>query len=151
MLLCFLMGCTVGVCSAAAQTLSQEVVSTVEKTPEKTVNLQVIPLPAKIKPLDGQFALTEKTQIYYDESSGSQDAAVFLADWLKLPTPVKQNPPQFPNGSVTFVSPANNENYPEGGYKIIISQEHVKILSSNPSGWFYGAQTLRQMFWDKKT
>jgi hexosaminidase len=132
--------------------LAVETVSlSAQEQPEKTVNLQVIPLPAKIKPLDGQFALTEKTRIYYNESSGSKEAAAFLADWLKLPTPVKQNPPRFPNGSVTFVSPANNENYPEGGYKIIISQEHVKILSSNPSGWFYGAQTLRQMFWDKKT
>lgn len=126
-------------------------VSVISAAEEKPANLQVIPLPMEIKSLDGQFTLTEKTQVYYDESSGSKEAAEFLVVWLNLPNPIKQTPSQFPDGSITFTSFADSEQYPEGGYKIIISQEHIKVASSNSAGWFYGAQTLRQLFWEKKT
>ncbi|MDR1746629.1 MAG: beta-N-acetylhexosaminidase [Tannerella sp.] len=139
---------------AAAKELLAKYESAKEKTEEpqeKTSELQVIPLPANVKVLEGQFTLRQETQVYHDGTPESQNAAEFFADWLKLPKPIKQISPQFPEGSITFTSLVANEKFPEGGYKIITLPRCVKVLSSNASGLFYAGQTLRQLFWDNKT
>ncbi|MDR3233598.1 MAG: beta-N-acetylhexosaminidase [Planctomycetaceae bacterium] len=113
-------------------------------------DINVLPLPKEVKPLQGQFVLDENTVINY--SAEAKEAAAFLADWLKLSGEnVRSVPSHTPlaKNSILFVS--GDTMYPDGGYKLIIKPENITVLSSNSAGWFYAAQTLRQLFSESRT
>ncbi|MDR3182713.1 MAG: beta-N-acetylhexosaminidase [Planctomycetaceae bacterium] len=113
-------------------------------------DINVVPLPKEVKPLQGQFTLDENTVINY--SAETKEAAGFLADWLKLSgsnvrsTVLNTSPAK---NSILFQS--GGKKYPDGGYTLIIKPENITVLSSNSAGWFYAAQTLRQLFSESKT
>ncbi len=95
--------------------------------------LNLIPWPAQIAPRDGQFTLTDQTQIATDAAFDAE--AKELAKELSLPT----------SGSAAGITLKKTAGLPEEGYTLEVTPAGVTIAASTSAGAVYGCQTLRQL------
>lgn len=105
----------------------------------------LIPLPLKIEPRAGTFALTAQTTLTADPAN--QANAVYLQAILTLPTgfplPILENP----STHLPVIRLCTDENNLLGreGYTLAITPHTLTVTASTPTGVFYGLQTLRQL------
>ena len=105
-------------------------------------SISIVPMPAKMKRASGHFCLTSKTSIVASES-----LARVLRDYLKPAT-----------GYGFDVADSGNENcivlktvsqlvgeLGDEGYKLLVTEQNVKIQAATEAGLFYGVQSLRQL------
>ncbi len=112
----------------------------------------VVPQPAQMEWLPGAFTLSSRSAVRYAKgAAGAKEAAECLAGSLRPVTgyalPVKQAGGWLAGTAddIIFAAPqASNAIKPEG-YTLCADPKGVRIASADPAGYFYGAQTLRQL------
>ena len=101
----------------------------------------LVPLPREMTVAKGEFALTATTPVA--APAGCKSAAQFAA-WLERGTGWKLPPAIGGKGGLRFES-IEAADVGEEGYRMTIGPEGIAISAATEAGWFYGAQTLRQL------
>lgn len=113
----------------------------------------VVPAPGSQEWRYGAFTLTPGSAVrYHGQAPGAREAAEHLAAALRPATgfalPVRRGRSVFPGRSrdVTFALPRAGTAPAREGYALRADSRGVVITAGDPAGYFYGAQTLRQLF-----
>jgi len=104
-----------------------------------SAELDLIPLPAKIEPSDGQFSANGRTVIVADSLFTGE--AKLLAGQLHL----HLAPAAAAGNNRIFLTTNNASSLGEEAYRLEINSHGATITASSPAGAFYGCQTLRQL------
>jgi hexosaminidase len=102
---------------------------------------RLVPQPRDMTVAEGEYALTPATPLA--APAGCKAAAQFAA-WLERGTRWKLPPTTRSNGGLRFEAIDAADVGPEG-YRMTIGPEGIAIAAATEAGWFYGAQTLRQL------
>ena len=111
-------------------------------------NIAIIPEPVSVNISSGKFTLTEKVIIY------SNPKLMRLSEYLKnllfpatgFSLTIKEEKEKSSDGtSLNLKLIDNKKKLKSEGYTIDVSPRDVNISASNPTGIFYGIQTLRQL------
>lgn len=116
----------------------------------KTRPPSIIPKPVQMKLTDGAFELSSSTTITYDADDEHGEAMAGMLNELLVPVvgqKLKYSGEET-SDMIRFVKDAAVEN-PEG-YRLNIDQSGVTLTASSGAGYFYGIQTLRQL-WQNDT
>ncbi len=109
----------------------------------------IMPTPVNIKPVGGNVALTSSTEIYYDEALAGEAAylAHALSNLGSLNTkPMPLSAPVGPGTILLQLKPISVKGVEKEAYHLAIGEgAGVKISGSDPSGVFYGIQSLLQL------
>lgn len=110
------------------------------------MNPSIIPLPNSVKWNDDEFVLNENHVIFYDESVPRLlDAALYLADFIHKSTrfTTEVTSSNTDSGILLVKSPVQLD---DEEYNLHVTNKSVTIVASSYSGFFYGVQTLLQLF-----
>lgn len=106
--------------------------------------VQIIPCPKEMKVGREYFMITPEVNII--SSSGSQKTALFLQKALKDAMGIQIEiiePGKTTGGAICFIY---DKSYAKEQYGLNSSKDGIQIVASNNTGWFYGVQTLLQLF-----
>jgi hexosaminidase len=103
----------------------------------------LVPAPVEMKETAGKpFLLQAPLGVSCDKTPGSEEAATFLSDCLK-----KSNGIAFTRSvvghDISFLK--GDGTLGAEGYTLSVTEKQVVISADAPAGFFYGAQTLRQL------
>src|SRR5688572_13363157 len=109
----------------------------------------VIPAPATIERLDGEFQFAADTSVASDGSAEGRRIAGYFADLVRRTRgwvlPVARQPAsRAPDGGITFLLDADAPATPEA-YSLSICPAGVTVSARDPRGLLYGAVTLWQL------
>jgi hexosaminidase len=111
------------------------------------VNLGIIPAPKSVSVLKGQFALSQKTVIQYENIADKKIAQLFH-DFLKekyfLDLKISKHSDRKETSAILFTS-NRTENIPAEGYNLNIAPNSITAMGKD-AGLFYSLQTLMQLF-----
>jgi len=109
-------------------------------------DLNLVPVPAKIKVNSGQFVIRSNTSIVLSSDNQKMQNAVAVFNNLlnkaagyKLPVTVS------PASSNAIVCKINSSIANDEGYKLSVQKDLIVLEAKTPQGIFYGMQTLRQL------
>ena len=108
----------------------------------QSVNL--IPCPKEIKAGQGYFTITPDTKII--SSAESHNTAVILQNSLKKTMGVQFELIESENEGIGAIHFIYNNSYAKEQYGLNVSKDGIRIIASNNAGWFYGVQSLLQLF-----
>lgn len=98
----------------------------------------IIPKPQKYDVLDGQFTVTQETEVLcYPEF---MKAGKYISNFLKTKKDAK-------NGWIKFIKDVK---IPSEGYMLKVTSDGITVTSSDEQGAFYGAVTLKIMIMQSK-
>ncbi|MCB4797873.1 beta-N-acetylhexosaminidase [Neotamlana laminarinivorans] len=126
--------------------LSFFIISSCKKEVPKTLlkgKVSIIPLPKAQNLGEGFFILNEDSQVSVENESQLKIASHFfelIEESLGFSTEVKI---QNTGANIQFFTDAS---LPKEGYQLIVSQEKIILKASQEQGFFYGLQTLKQLF-----
>ncbi len=100
----------------------------------------IVPVPMKQKMKEGQFSMSSKTRLNYNEDF--KISARFLESYLTNGNQMKLNEGEGGN-VISFEKDEQMEN--AEGYKLVVSSEEIKIIAPTDQGAFYAVQSLRQL------
>ena len=106
-------------------------------------SVDIIPRPQEVQVGEKYFRISNETSIYCTELSRS--SAVILQKYIKENYGCKVelnelNQPQ--KGAISFKL---NKDLGKEEYELFVSEKGVSLIASNPTGWFYGVQSLKQV------
>lgn len=109
-------------------------------------SINLVPVPAKIKTLSGEFVIGQNTQIVISEDNEQMRNAVATFNSLfrraaGYSLKITKEPV---NSNIIDCKITSSIPNPEG-YKLIINKNKITIEAQTPQGVFYGMQTLRQL------
>jgi hexosaminidase len=107
-------------------------------------SINIIPFPRELKQGQDYFTIDKDTKIISSEDS--KKTATILQNNLKEMMGVELNfiEPGFSGGgSISFV---HDNSYAREQYTLDVSGKGIQITASNNTGWFYGVQSLLQLF-----
>lgn len=109
----------------------------------RSQSINIIPFPKEVKQGHGNFTIDKNTKIISSEESIK--TALILQNHLKeiMGVEIKLIKPGFSGGGISFV-PDNS--YAKEQYTLNVSNKGIQITASNNTGWFYGVQSLLQLF-----
>ncbi|MDR0412828.1 MAG: beta-N-acetylhexosaminidase, partial [Dysgonamonadaceae bacterium] len=106
----------------------------------------IIPQPLHLKPAAGQFTFDRDTRLLPDENAGEPAAEAFfvLAERLKAAGGIDLKGTA--TGKSNVIVCKLNRQLPQGeSYKLSIHPNRIVVEAREPAGFFYAAQTLRQL------
>ncbi|MEN7551031.1 beta-N-acetylhexosaminidase [Rapidithrix thailandica] len=106
-------------------------------------DLPLVPYPQKVQRHDGAFIFSKKVKILAEEAA--QATAKYLEKELQGKLPVKVSAKAKKNSIYLRLNPALKEQLGQEGYQLEVTEDQVKITAANPTGLFYGVQTLKQL------
>lgn len=115
---------------------------------QSRVPVSVIPAPASIEPLDGEFLLEQNAFIHVSGGEEAVRIANYFADLMRrtgnfdLAPEMSVGP--VPAQGVVFLL-QEDAAPPAGGYRIDVAPERIVVKAGAPEGLFYGAVTLWQL------
>ena len=114
---------------------------------EKANEYNIIPKPNQLIPQEGRFTLSKQVKVVTNECSPEViEIADDFINQIALTSGITlehilnesiANPP--------FIIFRTNKDIPSEGYKLSITKENIVITASQPSGFFYGVQTIYQL------
>jgi hexosaminidase len=109
--------------------------------------IHIVPAPVKQVQHEGSFLVDEHTVVYVhqDAASLAEGAVSFLYDVLHPSTrlPLRHVTDCPTSGALMF---ALNTTLPPEGYTLSVTKDVVKLAAADAAGFFYGVQTLLQLF-----
>lgn len=108
----------------------------------------VIPRPAEVKPLQGEFVLTPGTAIVVGDDSGDvHTVARQLVDLLDKPlgADMRISSGDAAAGSILLTRRDADPALGDEGYELLVRPDSVVVRAGTGAGLFYGLQTLRQL------
>jgi hexosaminidase len=96
---------------------------------------QVIPAPVSMTVGEGAFILDDRVTV-------SGPMAATLAGWLRPPTGAPLTVVD-DGGTIAFVADPSLD---EAAYHLEVTPKGITVSAGSDAGWFYGAQTVRQLF-----
>lgn len=112
------------------------------------LDVSIIPEPAELVQKKGQFILPRDVSIDYGGNESLLFSASFLKNKLAVPTGLKIRLGKGLKQATTIKLSLNrvpDEKLGKEGYSLNVSNTGVSILANNPSGVFYGIQSLLQL------
>jgi hexosaminidase len=110
----------------------------------------LIPLPAQIRPAEGNFRLLPHARIILKDSSAEVfhiarllAARLRPATGFELPLRVDSAPA---TGDIQLILDADDPSLGAEGYELLSTPEALTLRASGAAGLFYATQTLRQLF-----
>jgi len=107
-------------------------------------NINIIPQPQELIIGKGVFTINSETEILY--LAESKDEAIILQDFIQngLGSEIVtvQSKKQH-SGSIIF---KQNSEFEKEMYELSVSKNGIQIIASTNTGWFYGIQSLKQLF-----
>ena len=105
---------------------------------------RIIPNPQEL--IIGQESFEISQQVSIVSSAVSKNSAIVLQSHLMntLGYPVKIIEAE--NSGDEVIQFEMNKDLAKEGYELIVSKKGIKIIASNNTGWFYGVQSLVQLF-----
>ncbi len=135
-----------------ATVLAVTFIARAETPAQALARLAVVPAPARMDWRYGVFELKAKSALRFDPSApGAREAAEALAGWLRPATgyalPVRPAGGWFAGASsdLTFAAPKAGAALKPEGYALQADSKGAVVAASDPAGFFYGAQTVRQL------
>lgn len=110
----------------------------------KAQTIRIIPNPQELEMGVDTFIINEKTKII--SSSNSNGVALFLKKYINKYTGRQINildSSMIKTSNIQFA--LDKDMLPES-YDLIVSKDQIQIIASGTSGWFYGTQSLMQLF-----
>ncbi|MCG6914267.1 beta-N-acetylhexosaminidase, partial [bacterium BMS3Abin03] len=110
--------------------------------------LNLIPEPVNISLKEGTFTLNEQTLILIEGKlkNIAEQLKQFFSLKLGLNINIEEDNQIKEHPNVITLKTFNDEKKLDyEGYKLLVSQDRIEIVSSTPKGVFYGTQTLRQL------
>src|SRR5258706_8924141 len=107
--------------------------------------LNLIPMPASINPSAGEFTLSRTTKIVATDGKTlaiGKLLASYIEQHTQLQPAVVDDDQSLGNIYLNLIS---NPNLGEEGYELVIQTDSIHLIANQPTGLFYGIQTLRQL------
>lgn len=106
----------------------------------------IIPKPASLKPASGQFIFNGQTRLFIDKNLGKDIANTFfvLSEKLSTAAGINIQTTDSPESNV-IVCKLNNKLQKKESYILHIAENKITIEAREPAGFFYAAQTIRQL------
>lgn len=115
---------------------------------QKKNEISIIPEPVNLIRNTGTFELPHQVTIKADNNPALKTTIAFLKTRLSVPT--GSQVAIYPNASTANIYLQLNKKHdaslPKEGYQLAVTPGSVVIKANEPSGLFYGAQTLVQLF-----
>ncbi len=120
------------------------------RTPKDLLEESIIPKPVSVTATNSSFVLSEKSGIYFQQSSEElKFTGQYLAQILNQSTgfgiQVTSADKTPAKGNIYLKLSNENKELGDEGYEIMITEDIVTISAQNPEGVFRGVQTLRQL------
>ena len=111
-------------------------------------SLNIIPKPKKMEKKSGQFNLNKETKIIVSKKTEEMlSVADYLQNTILSPTGYKLSIEQGKAAQNSIYLDLDKDMQGKNeGYKLLVSENKVKIRANSSIGCFYGVQTLRQLF-----
>ena len=110
----------------------------------------IIPQPVQMEVMDGAFELSANTSIAYSEQD--ENAKVIAEMLNNMLHPVLGQKLQYGDdqkNAIRFVKDSSIEN--AEGYRLNVDQKGITLSARSGAGYFYGVQTLRQLWENSDT
>jgi hexosaminidase len=106
----------------------------------------IIPQPAYLKPAAGQFIFDRDTRLFLDKNVGEEAAQAFfiLAERLKTAGGMELTTTSVEKTN-TIVCKLSKQLPQAESYRLTVGRNKVTVEAREPAGFFYAAQTIRQM------
>ena len=130
------------VAESATAAATEEAIPAPAATGEPKPLARVVPAVWQFIPADGTFTITEKTSIVSAPRWEAENLAGLLRRATGFPVPVV--PRGDSTGNIVFSAMGHGDAADEG-YVLDITADTVTLSAYYPAGYFYGAQTLRQL------
>jgi len=110
----------------------------------------IIPRPERVEERSGEFALSERTQIYVRHDSPQlRSIAEQIGNRLRtatgFPVPIVTSVGKRKEGAISLVLEGNRDDLGTEGYELEVTKRGVTITAQTAGGIFYGIQTLYQL------
>lgn len=111
----------------------------------------IIPLPAKMELLPGEFKITPATNIVFEANNKTPGkAAAFLQDYLHQAYQLNiSKAKKMRRGKPSIIFKMNNAISGDEGYTLHVNNNEVTVGYKTPKGAFWAVQTLRQLMQKK--
>ncbi len=117
------------------------------KTSMRSENvLQIIPKPVSLIASEGEFMISEATQIYVESDSSLANEVEYLKRLFETASGFRMQTTSSRTENVIVLSThGNNAEIGSEGYSLHISPSAIELKANTPAGIFYGIQSLRQL------
>ncbi|MDB2385018.1 family 20 glycosylhydrolase [Polaribacter sp.] len=115
-------------------------------TPEKQVEvgqISLIPKPVNLVEGDGFFEFNSSTAFVVKTASQEKIASLFATEFKQIADWQPEVSVKSKDASVQFIT---KNDIAKEGYELEVTKEVIKISASSDAGFFYGLQTLKQLF-----
>ena len=103
--------------------------------------VRVVPQPVEMQQTNSQFTLTSASSIYAVKEA--EPVAMLIKDYVRAGSGIELKTRQKGSNQIALLK---NEKLPLEAYQLIVNSKGVEIIASGDQGWFYGFQTLKQLF-----
>ncbi len=113
--------------------------------------MNIIPQPQKLVPLDGNFILSSQTKIYSQKEC--DNVKEYLKEFIFSKAGIKlsdNDKPDETNSVSLELSELNQIGKNPEGYYLLITPDKISIKANTNNGLFYGVQTLIQIIYNQK-
>ncbi len=107
-------------------------------------NINIIPKPQEISLGQETFNFNQKLRII--SNSESNTTANILQNSIKELTGLRLEIIESTQANTESIQFILNKKLPKEAYELIISKDRIEVIASNNTGWFYGVQSLIQLF-----
>jgi len=120
-----------------------------QRTPRKRYRIDIIPQPVSlVRPNDGaEFVIANQLTMIVPKNEEVRKIAASFANQFKLvtgrPATIKEGKTASPQS--IFFSLSADKTIPKDGYRLKVTKTGISLIAAEPSGIFYGVQTLIQL------
>lgn len=107
-------------------------------------SITIIPWPQEVIAGQETFIVSAKTKIAYSDKS--MNTAIILQKDIQEMLGYQIELLESENSVGGTISFKYDKDFSEEAYNLFVSKEGIEIIASNNAGWFYGVQSLIQMF-----
>ncbi len=107
-------------------------------------NVNIIPYPQEV--IMGQETFIISPQISIVSSEESNSTAIILQSYLKEIFGYQIEIIESEKTRKGTINLKHDKNFAKEAYELIVSKKGIHIIASNNTGWYYGIQSLRQLF-----